>query len=457
MMTGRDLERQREPIVVVFCADDNFATLLAVALQSMMHHALPRTAIDLYILDSGISSENKQWIIRIAAVDDRSVRIQWVKPDLDRFRGIEIKRGLTHATYLRLQIPEILPETCRKAIYMDSDILIRTDLSRLWETEMEDKMVLAVRDPCTPSVSAQRGISEFRKLGLRSDTPYFNAGIMVLNLHEWRTKQVCEQALRYVSEFGPLMHCNDQEALNAVIAGNWGELDPRWNVVASIFFGERKEEAKSPYLDEIMSIAEDLIEHAYIFHFTGFKPTEDKCDHPARIIWHRYFDDSKQSDPDVPRCKPIPEKTTSKTESRRGGIEGAFDIESETDEMLRVYRELRDWINEEMHARKEIADVLSKGDSFILVDEGNFGRTISQFGEAIPFHEHEGEYWGPPQDDAVAIEEFEQLAAAGARYIVFAWPAFWWLEYYSGFESYLRSRYPRILDNDRLIIFRLRL
>lgn len=43
----------------------------------------------------------------------------------------------------------------------------------------------------------------------------------------------------------------------------------------------------------------------------------------------------------------------------------------------------------------------------------------------------------------------------GAKFIAFAWPAFWWLDHYEKFQEYLRSQFPCILENERLVIFEL--
>ena len=58
--------------------------------------------------------------------------------------------------------------------------------------------------------------------------------------------------------------------------------------------------------------------------------------------------------------------------------------------------------------------------------------------------------------DLAAIRELERLRQAGASFMVFAWPAFWWLDYYARFRRHLRSRFRCALENDRLIAFDLR-
>jgi hypothetical protein len=40
--------------------------------------------------------------------------------------------------------------------------------------------------------------------------------------------------------------------------------------------------------------------------------------------------------------------------------------------------------------------------------------------------------------------------------MVFAWPAFWWLDHYSGMHEYLLARYRRVICTEGLVLFDLR-
>jgi hypothetical protein len=66
------------------------------------------------------------------------------------------------------------------------------------------------------------------------------------------------------------------------------------------------------------------------------------------------------------------------------------------------------------------------------------------------------QYSGPAPDDETVIQDVEQLRQAGAGFLVVAWPAFWWLDYYSGMHQHLRSRFRCLLENERLVVFDLR-
>jgi hypothetical protein len=108
-----------------------------------------------------------------------------------------------------------------------------------------------------------------------------------------------------------------------------------------------------------------------------------------------------------------------------------------------------------LHARKQIAELAPPGLPFVLVDEEHLRGTLPHT-SALPFLEKDGQYWGPPPDDATAIRELERLRTAGARFVVFIWTTFWWLKHYAKFERHLRSRYRHVRENEYVVAFDLR-
>lgn len=91
----------------------------------------------------------------------------------------------------------------------------------------------------------------------------------------------------------------------------------------------------------------------------------------------------------------------------------------------------------------------------ILVDNtelfGQFnGRTM------LPFLENGGEYNGAPADSRQAISELDRMTKAGARWIIFSWPAFWWLDQYGEFIRQLEARHVCRLRSPHGIIYELK-
>jgi hypothetical protein len=107
--------------------------------------------------------------------------------------------------------------------------------------------------------------------------------------------------------------------------------------------------------------------------------------------------------------------------------------------------------------RQEITALIGPKDTFILVDQDEWGTEEPiRSRRPVPFLERGGEYWGSPPDDATAVRELERLRSAGASFMVFGWPAFWWLDYYAGLREHLRSNYRCVLRDELLIVFDLR-
>ena len=115
------------------------------------------------------------------------------------------------------------------------------------------------------------------------------------------------------------------------------------------------------------------------------------------------------------------------------------------------------WEHRVCRAAHEITTLMPEGASFILVDEEQWSAGEFVAGRRrIPFLERDGQYWGCPSDDATAIRDLERLRRWAADYIVFAWPAFWWLDHYSGFGRYLHSQFRCVLQNNDVVMFDLR-
>ena len=115
-----------------------------------------------------------------------------------------------------------------------------------------------------------------------------------------------------------------------------------------------------------------------------------------------------------------------------------------------------DWAEQLQRASAELQNLIPIGASFILVDDAQWGRLRAlEDHRVIPFLERNGEYWGPAADDATAWQELQRLRQSGAAYIVFAWPSFWWLEHFKEFAQRLRREFGCVLENERLVVFRL--
>lgn len=422
--------KEEVPMIIVSGADDRFAMPLAVTFYSALANLERGRAVSLYIIDGGISEENRRRLTEALNVEHVEARLEWVKPDLSPLNGLKTSQWHSQPAYFRLLIPELMPEQFDRVIYLDSDLVVEGNLGDLWEEEIGDFPALAVQDYLIPYVSCLKALPLYQLLGLSPDTPYCNTGVMVMNLKRWRAEEISHRVLEYIRKFNQFVRYADQDGINAIIAGAWGLLDPKWNVMLGVLgsYGQLSNMSEV----ERQHAQEELLRAPFILHFTNpIKP------------WHFIYRGLAQS-----RFFYYLKKS--------GWFGFIGDMRSIMNETWEEQNKYDKWMERLYMAKQELDALIPPRDSFILVDDIQWGTEILEDWHAIPFLERDGQYWGPPPNDEIAIQEFERLRRSGASFIVFGWPAFWWLDYYSGLNRHLRSAFHCVLHNDRLVVFDLR-
>jgi lipopolysaccharide biosynthesis glycosyltransferase len=160
----------------------------------------------------------------LGSLPRESAPIRWVPVSLDLFQGFPVTQHVSKMTYARLLIPRVFPESVRKILYLDVDIIVLNGINALWETDIDGYVVGAVSDTISPLL--EKGYPS--AAGLPHVQDYFNAGILLIDLNRWRNEHVSEKAFDYLAQH-PQTPYWDQDALNLACDGLWKKLDPRWN------------------------------------------------------------------------------------------------------------------------------------------------------------------------------------------------------------------------------------
>ena len=229
MLVGRWPVKPCAPdaLLVASAADEAYAVPLAVCLYSAAKNYRGVQPLHLLILDAGISDASRRRISEVLA--PLSCRVDWILVPDRAFEGTPVRSHISRAAYARLALPELVAPEVQKVLYLDSDTVVEGDLAELFATDVADHALAAVQDPICPVVSSPHGIKEYRSLGLSPDAPYFNSGVLLINVRHWREHAIPQRALRYLDAHRAQLRCLDQEGLNAVLGGQWLRLDRRWN------------------------------------------------------------------------------------------------------------------------------------------------------------------------------------------------------------------------------------
>ncbi|KJK42701.1 hypothetical protein UK23_36035 [Lentzea aerocolonigenes] len=254
-----------EPIRIVLAADDDYAFPLAASVRSIVDNANRERPLEVVVLSCGISAESKR---RLSASWDAGASglVRFLDVDVSSLSAWPTSSPFlshpTSATYARLLLPQLLPDW-DKVIYLDVDTITLSPFDDLWDLDLHGLPLGAVIDPFNPSIGSPRGVQCWEEAGLDPGAPYFNAGMLVINLAVWRRDQIAAKALAYVEEHAACIGLLDQEALNAVVNGEFLAVDESWNMT-DIRFG-----APHPAASEIPAISEAALRGPRVRHFTG--------------------------------------------------------------------------------------------------------------------------------------------------------------------------------------------
>jgi lipopolysaccharide biosynthesis glycosyltransferase len=276
------------PIALVLSADEAFGMAMGVTLHSALYTLRTERAVEVYVLDGGLAATTRARVRRIAEGQGATITFVPLDPGLYTHARLRVEERFSPSTFARIHMDRILPDHIPRAVYLDSDIVVEKDLSRLWSIPFEGNVLLAVQDQFIPYVSARYGVKRWRALGLPADTPFFNSGMLVVNLPRYRQEHIGAQIFQYLLNHGDELNLRgNQEGFNAVLADRWTPLDLRWNVLhvtydpARCCAVEREEGFRVPH--------ERLTRDPYVIHYTDdSKPWDPTCMHPARgrFLWH---------------------------------------------------------------------------------------------------------------------------------------------------------------------------
>lgn len=214
------------PIPIFFTIDNNYAPLMYVTLRSLIINLNKNRSIMVKVLHENLSSKN---IKTIKKLEQSNVSIEFVNVShyVDKIRDkIYTRDYYTGTTYYRLFLAEMYPQL-EKAIYLDSDMIVNEDISKLFDIDIGKNLVGAVTDEAVYSAVEFRNYVE-KVVGVRTVKNYFNAGMLVLNMDELRNINFQDKFL-YLMQHYKYEVAQDQDYLNRICKGRVYYYDMTWN------------------------------------------------------------------------------------------------------------------------------------------------------------------------------------------------------------------------------------
>lgn len=226
----------RQVVPVVFAANDEYAPYAGVAIESILQNAGDGNFYRIYMLYDRMSRYHRESLEQIKR-SNASVHCIDVSKRVDALRETLFERAhFTRETYFRFLIPELFP-FYDKVLYLDCDLVVRADLGELLAEELGTDLAAAVWNRSVGNYVNQR-----KELGLELER-YVNAGVLVINVRQWRAENTAAVCLRTLRETPrEKLLCLDQDVLNMVCKDRIRLLDPAWNVCWNMIYGSTARE-----------------------------------------------------------------------------------------------------------------------------------------------------------------------------------------------------------------------
>ncbi|MBC7807889.1 MAG: hypothetical protein H7145_17290 [Akkermansiaceae bacterium] len=270
------LSSERE-LVVACGSDEGYAVHMLVMLRTLLKAHHDAVTFRVYIMDGGIHPQTRVRFDRLLAREKR-LSYEWLNVDFEELSGLMSDSWIPHlssAALMRLLLPELLPKTVEKLLYIDSDVIVEKDVCSFYDMPFRGKHLIGVQDFNQPSLAYIAA----KESSVPATAPTFNSGILMMNLTRFREtgymKRVTEAMRRQPT-------WSDQEGLNAILFDEW--------ILASFIYNMQSSGMnpttvpESSLKEEMMGWGVDrLRSEAVMLHFTGDrKPWAGRWRHPHR-------------------------------------------------------------------------------------------------------------------------------------------------------------------------------
>lgn len=248
--------------VLVTSADSAFAMPCAVMLRSVADNLSWTPGAHAIVIDVGLTARDRHRIR--SSVRWTPLNVEFLKLSEQNLDGLKVDGHASKATYARLVAVDMLKERFAKCIYIDADFVVLRDIGELWEIDLYGYALAAVRDFMADRADSRHALKAPEFWGMAADCPYFNAGLLIIDVDRWATERIGLRAIELIRKYPDRIRWWDQDALNILLRGQFLQIDLAWNVHPQAFTWPRVQDLALP-----PEVVRRCMENPRAIHFAG--------------------------------------------------------------------------------------------------------------------------------------------------------------------------------------------
>jgi len=258
---------------ILVTLDSNYIYPLCVMFNSLAK-TNAENRFDVYVAYSSLTEDDFAKMEK--ALKGTNAQIHRIRVDNKIFSSAPVLDRLSKETYYRLLIGDILPQDVHKILYLDPDIVINQNLAEFYNTELTGKVVAAARH--LPFFVEKFNLV---RLKMKLKSHYINAGVLLINLDEWRNAVTLQEILDYISMNIGRLWLADQDVINKLFEFSTVYVDERrFNLDEKVFrrySSNRVDKSKRIDLDWVRK-------NTAVIHFNGkHKPWRECADYIGKL------------------------------------------------------------------------------------------------------------------------------------------------------------------------------
>lgn len=285
-------ERQHDGTVrIAFVCDAGYLMQTSVAIHSIRKTISPCIQCEIAVVlpESSKSKHVEEWTKRVSS-DDFSVFALYA--DMTQLEGIHVVDEnsicvATPAALLKFLLPDLLAPW-DKVIYLDGDIVVKDDITPLWNVDLEGCPIAAVIDS---------GTIYWKHEYAKKVTSYFNSGVMVMDLQvmrEGRYPDALVERKKHLND-STLM---DQNIFNLVFDNKVKLLPIQWNCLF-VNLVRAKELFEIDDLNQMYGVdyqdLEEVARHACVIHYSSKDKPWKSQNTPLHGLWYKAYLDADKN------------------------------------------------------------------------------------------------------------------------------------------------------------------
>ncbi|MBO4374624.1 MAG: glycosyltransferase family 8 protein [Lachnospiraceae bacterium] len=274
-------------IDILYQFNEKYAPFAGTSIASVFENNKHLDEIRIFVLGEDLSQGTKDRLSGFAAGHERTIIFVDASELVNMMKdlGMPAYRG-SYAANMRLFIGSVSQIDSDRLLYLDSDTIVDGKLDELIDCDMKGYPVAMVLD----SLVRKHKL----RLGFASDEPYFNSGMMLFDMNEWRSKKCSERIAEHVKNVRAWYPSPDQDLINVVLKGEILKLPPRYNMQPVLLAFDTADYMKTFGPEGYYTFGEirnDLNEPViyHFFRFVGEFPWHEGNVHPDNDIFDRYL------------------------------------------------------------------------------------------------------------------------------------------------------------------------